>query len=740
MYDSYQAFLRWDNARMEQTKTAGVKRSYETSSGFANQPDACPQATANIGICATPIGFFYRCPQDGAAPPSRDALLLGCQVGLKRHSLFKASACVKHKGRFRHRLRDSESTGLSVNQPDDSPVHSSFFRPHSVNRFTLLTPPDERDETSEERKRSTPLYHTGDAQGTPGLEESNPILSAPFPPTSAERFAIGRDLLYGPRKTRNITAPWRREQRCSSAAERGAGVPDEQRFPGPLSFYDDRQLPGPEVMLASPEDVYILDFDHVIHTNTRELVQTAVRAWRRIEKASQACKSGHTRQHAGMSATRGRKLEKAQRSSRSSSNSSTAPRVPLSLLFSSARFDGETPFWFLERARDIRRAVALRGVADFMVAMRHVLDEVVEAETRRGESVDAFVEEKQRVFRAEWNTMDDLERMWLLTREGDMGDVRDVLAFKRGAGGEFPWAVRRLRGWENQDGARRSEVYRRYGVTSEELQEAFDISRREWRANDAATWNEHVKYRSDTRHLDPVDVERLEAYEGFNPAAVCLINNHINSWHRPVHIISAWERSEDLFRILKQIGLKFDHDDARRLLFVYGRDEMEDAAAAQADKQQGGGNQISWKKAALVKSILQKWKPKSDSWRPVHVIDGDVRALLVFARDSELAEAHLYFCEWGHSAIDDKVKAFLASKIKYLKESMQLVKLMGTPADIPARQWTHGFTSCPPEWLEAYKMMPWLRWADLNDKEEVIVQDFAMPPPTTSPITSSISF
>lgn len=66
-------------------------------------------------------------------------------------------------------------------------------------------------------------------------------------------------------------------------------------------------------------------------------------------------------------------------------------------------------------------------------------------------------------------------------------------------------------------------------------------------------------------------------------------------------------------------------------------------------------------------------------------------------------------------------------RIKYMKETAQLVKVMGTPANIPARQWTHGFTSCPTEWLENYKMLRWLRWAGLERDEQTIVQDFCMP-------------
>lgn len=70
---------------------------------------------------------------------------------------------------------------------------------------------------------------------------------------------------------------------------------------------------------------------------------------------------------------------------------------------------------------------------------------------------------------------------------------------------------------------------------------------------------------------------------------------------------------------------------------------------------------------------------------------------------------------------------FVSFRIKYMKETVQLVKIMGTPADIPARKWTHGSTNCPPEWLENYKMLRWLRWAGLEREGQTIVQDFTMP-------------
>ncbi|CBZ53006.1 conserved hypothetical protein [Neospora caninum Liverpool] len=559
--------------------------------------------------------------------------------------------------RSRPILQSSRTNGIPDIEPDDTPVHASFLKPHSSSPLAPLLSLHEQQKASHKAGGAVELS-LQDAQAATAPEHSSPILSAPFPPTSAERFPIGQNLLV------DSETPIRRTDAYPGSGQRKRveqvdnGIPPEARFLGPLSFCDDRELPGPEMNLAAPEDVYILDFENVIHTNTRELLQTTVRAWRRIESGSTEHLHSAFKQHTC------RKLESENMSIRSEgevqqacSLDGTAPTtssVSLPPLFLSARFGGEAPFWLRERARDLRRSLALRSVADFMVALRRVLEVVVETEAKRGETVDEFVEGRQRAFDAQWRTMDDVERMWLLTREGDMGAVRDVFAFKR-AGGVFPWVVRSLRGWEKQGGARRAELYRQYGVTPEQLQEEFDSARREWQRNDLQGWEEHVKYRSDTGHLTPND-ERREAYEGFNPAAICLINNHINTG-------------------------------------------VDDGAIRE--------------KVALVNSILDRWKPRSDFWRPAHVVDGNVHSLLALSRDSG---------------------------IKYLKESSQLVKLMGTPADIPARQWTHGFTSCPPEWLEAYKMMPWLRWTGLTEKEETILQDFTMPPPTESPITSSITY
>nr|CEL66991.1 TPA: hypothetical protein BN1204_027950 [Neospora caninum Liverpool] len=660
----------------------------------------------------------------------------------RRNRLFgPLEAMLRMLKRSRPILQSSRTNGIPDIEPDDTPVHASFLKPHSSSPLAPLLSLHEQQKASHKAGGAVELS-LQDAQAATAPEHSSPILSAPFPPTSAERFPIGQNLLV------DSETPIRRTDAYPGSGQRKRveqvdnGIPPEARFLGPLSFCDDRELPGPEMNLAAPEDVYILDFENVIHTNTRELLQTTVRAWRRIESGSTEHLHSAFKQHTC------RKLESENMSIRSEgevqqacSLDGTAPTtssVSLPPLFLSARFGGEAPFWLRERARDLRRSLALRSVADFMVALRRVLEVVVETEAKRGETVDEFVEGRQRAFDAQWRTMDDVERMWLLTREGDMGAVRDVFAFKR-AGGVFPWVVRSLRGWEKQGGARRAELYRQYGVTPEQLQEEFDSARREWQRNDLQGWEEHVKYRSDTGHLTPND-ERREAYEGFNPAAICLINNHINSWQRPVHIISSWERSEDLLRMLQLMGLNFDHANAKKLLFLYGRDKMEAVPAAQNSEQTGVDDGAIREKVALVNSILDRWKPRSDFWRPAHVVDGNVHSLLALSRDSGIARARLYFCEWGHSAIGDKVKAFLAGRIKYLKESSQLVKLMGTPADIPARQWTHGFTSCPPEWLEAYKMMPWLRWTGLTEKEETILQDFTMPPPTESPITSSITY
>ncbi|EPT29353.1 hypothetical protein TGME49_258560 [Toxoplasma gondii ME49] len=642
----------------------------------------------------------------------------------------------------RHR-HTAETTRIPVTETDDPPVHSSFFIPYNGSPLAPFISVHEHQEASHRAGGpDEPTGFSGDPQAATDPEFSSPILAAPFPPTSAERFLLGKNLLVDSEKQVSGTAamPGTGQRR---PAEHVNGVAKEARFSGPLSFCDDREMPGPEINLAAPQDVYILDFDNVIHTNTRELVHTAIRAWRRLEKGASEQLRQDIRQHSGRNTESKGMYRTSKDEVQSDRNicdaTTTTSSGSLPQLFLSPRFGGETPFWLRERAHDIRRSLALRGVADFMVAIRRVLEVVVETEKKRRKTVEEFVEERQRAFDALWRTMDDVEKVWLLTREGDMNAVRDVFAFRR-AGGRFPWAVRSLQGWEKQGGARRAELYRQYGVTPQQLQEAFDSARREWQRDDLEGWEQHVKYRSDTRHLDPNDEERREAYEGFNPAAICLINNHINSWHRPVHVISSWETSDDLLRMLQLMGLNFDHDNAKRLLFLYGRDKMESVSPGQHSEQAGLKDSAVRKKVALVNSILDKWKPRSNFWRPAHMVDGDVRSLLAFSRDSGIARARLYFCEWGPSAIGDKVKAFLAGRIKYLKESSQLVKLMGTPADIPARQWTHGFTTCPPEWLEAYKMMSWLRWTDLQEKEETILQDFTMPPPAESPITSSITF
>lgn len=162
--------------------------------------------------------------------------------------------------------------------------------------------------------------------------------------------------------------------------------------------------------------------------------------------------------------------ESAVMGSRASSGAAPSDRR-LDALFASVPLGSHFPFWLLERARDIRRALPLRGVPDFMVALRQVLEIVKEAGIKRKETLDAYVGRCQKAFDSEWQRMGDVDRMWFLTREGDMDDLQDVFAFRRGTGAGFPWGVRALLGWDQNKARRRNALYERYGVRPEELQE-----------------------------------------------------------------------------------------------------------------------------------------------------------------------------------------------------------------------------------------------------------------------------
>ncbi|PHJ20501.1 transmembrane protein [Cystoisospora suis] len=565
--------------------------------------------------------------------------------------------------------------------------------------------------------------------------ETNPLLDAPLPPVSDEQFPVNSCFLTPPPVSSGDVS-----KAGATGDNRGHGysqtqIPDRNRFAAPLSVYDYVDAPLPPANLAAPPDVYVLDFDHVIYMNVRELSHSAARAWRIIENSAEQFQRGRLsvegmkREEAAANGCTKARRGNSESGSRASSVAVSSDRK-LDALFASVPLGSHFPFWLLERARDIRRALPLRGVPDFMVALRQVLEIIKESGFKRKETLDAYVDGCQKAFDSEWKRMGDVDKMWFLTREGDMDDVQDVFAFRRGTGGGFPWGARALLGWDKNKARRRNALYERYGVRPEELQEAFDAARAEWRARSAVEWEEHVKYRTYTGHVASNNTDRLEVYEGFNPAAICCINNHINNWRRPVHVISSWERSEDVSEMLQLMGVSVDHEDAARLLCVYGREEMQSAALSElrrSPREVATWDPIVWPKVALVKSILTQAQGASDLRRPAHVVDGDIRTLLALRKDSRAAAARLYFCDWGHSSIQDKVQAFVAGRIKYMKETVQLVKIMGTPADIPARKWTHGFTNCPAEWLENYKMLRWLRWAGLEREGQTIVQDFTMP-------------
>ncbi|XP_026193641.1 uncharacterized protein LOC34622431 [Cyclospora cayetanensis] len=92
-----------------------------------------------------------------------------------------------------------------------------------------------------------------------------------------------------------------------------------------------------------------------------------------------------------------------------------------------------------------------------------------------------------------------------------------------------------------------------------------------------------------------------------------------------------------------------------------------------------------------------------------HFIEDDVETLQAAAEDPRLQHFRLYFCDWGYSSYEDRLKALILDRIKILPTMSHLVSMLLLPAFLAPRLWAVGSTTAPIEWTEEGRMQRWLR-------------------------------
>lgn len=542
-------------------------------------------------------------------------------------------------------------------------------------------------------------------------------------------------------------------------------VPSE----GPVTFFDSRTELDPSLTGAS-DDAFFINFFGPLQYGAAEVAHATLAAAKRFIRTRELKyrRSQSSQQHIELH-------EPAQKYSEDNENklerqygglhSKAEPQstgllvgsTDLSVTVAQKRFS-TPPYWFVERVAYALRRLRPSSFGFLVAQMLEALCRISEAERKLGITIDSFVSHRMQTYLRKIRHMSPAEHAIHLT-QGNSRVFNDVLKFRRGYP-VFPW------GLSVDPRITHSFMRQQLQVDEETLTQHFFAARRA----SGSAWTSAARYRVAVEEV-PHGRPTQRVYEGFNSAALACIKHVIAGWQRPVYIFSMLERALSLRRLLAGLGvphdalqhvyicgadgilLGTDPDDQRPREFSLGfpvkspSDAYTEAKGTTAKASQfpssGVASALSSFSASAdattrtghrpdgfaanfpsqqTKSIAAKLTAALALWQyhvglgfrgVPHFIDDDIQTLEAAAADSRMVHWRLYFCDWGFSTYEEKLRAIICDRVKILSTMSRMADLLLMPSYLPARLWALGSTTAPAEWLEEGRMSRWLRLSGL---------------------------
>ncbi|OEH73613.1 transmembrane protein [Cyclospora cayetanensis] len=581
---------------------------------------------------------------------------------------------------------------------------------------------------------SAPAARTGLVSFSPGLPDSV------LPPQTMSPPQVDPQLM-APHSVPSVgtapcAAPEASAASCAAAGERWEALSRDadgalQRVvgsSGPLSLFDSGTELHPTLRGGS-DDFYYINFHGALQLSAVEVAATALAAAKRFvgaqelrrKRGSWLAPEGDARTagaHAAQDCShaarrrgilRGGALEAEAADTR---HSMIVEAVNVSRLLRQSRF-ASPPYWLRERVAFLLRRGSPPTSFGFIVgSLLQCLVAVGAAEEQLGVTLDAFAARRLKKYQESVAEMNAAQQALLLT-DGSPGNLRDTLKFRRGFP-LFPWGLPA----DSQS-------------TLAFIKEKLKTDERSLTQVPLAPWRiplEEVPTHGPTRRL----------YEGFNSAAIAAIKHVTTSWNRPVSVFSSLESAASLRKILGALGLPKEALERVHVVGVdgillgtdpvghrprkIGNDHHGEALAdlpparedssvtcghplpheqrADAAGQRGAGELH----ASSCFSAMTNLEAAGGNGKRRAAIERKLSGALAL-----LQHFRLYFCDWGYSSYEDRLKALILDRIKILPTMSHLVSMLLLPAFLAPRLWAVGSTTAPIEWTEEGRMQRWLR-------------------------------
>ncbi|CRG98874.1 conserved Plasmodium protein, unknown function [Plasmodium relictum] len=280
------------------------------------------------------------------------------------------------------------------------------------------------------------------------------------------------------------------------------------------------------------------------------------------------------------------------------------------------------------------------------------------------------------------------------------------------------------------------KLYEKYKINMNYVKDEFNNIRNLLIKNDKESYENLMKYRYVCVNLNE---EERKNHETFNFCCIDIINNNINVFKKPIYIISTIENTNFIKYTLQLFGLNILEKENEHLLRIFGNDTNN------SEEEENDENNILFnlknylknkyftknseekkddyihdsynldinylkyfkktkkkdyyynknihymnmlkKKCDLVNYIIEKYYDDNS----IHVIDHKYDDLNALNNDSRInKKIKLYFCEWGYSTYEEKLKAIFNDKIKTFSQTFKLIYLCCTLQNSPRREYTHG--------------------------------------------------